>query len=500
MYSKLFVVNSGVKIVGVYPSVDGAIFVPPSGCEGLAQVRWANPKGKGKIGNINYFLVKEGSVDYDSKRQVETESVDLRREGKFHLDYTVLEHQRELGDVVRAVTVFDIIDYLGLGRNEEGFLFGPENCEYKGDENKRRKKKEDLAKKLDEIPGRQPSVRFVDYFVGPPIRVVDRPSVSLTGKQDFYECDLDINWDPSGWCIAGITKRGLINPKGECGFCYANFKHGGHPEIYNYDVKSLVEQIGAAGAERAKEGKPTRFLRLGKRVEVGAEVTREPLLNVLEACCLTGLQPIMPTKFLGWDIEVAKRFKRSNGTMLPSIGDNRLEPGAVSYERDNETRIADGLKYQEYGVRVVPYLLVVANAENGGEFFRKNFERFIFGGLGKKFSGVQLLPIALRREDLGKKMLGASWHCSPVGSNSMFGKDDYEKTRDRTRHPLKFHPSILAAVGNNTGPVRMCAHSSCITCCGGCFMPQLTGFIKRFENGASAPVGPSTGVIPSLKK
>ena len=304
-------------------------------------------------------------------------------------------------------------------------------------------------------------------------------AIQTIGKQDYYPgCLLDLNLDFARWCSSGITPDGKLAPWNSCEYCYSSHMHTGYPAAFAVEKDNLIAQIKEARIAREAEGKPTRYMRLGKRTECGSPIFRKNLINTLEACAEEGIKCIFPTKFLEFDKEVAKLLKKTDSTLLVSLGSNELEPGAVLHGRTQEARIAEGIKYLEAGIRVVPYVIVDAALPNGGKYFEKNLAE-----AKEKFPRIQILPIRLRHRERAVKILGG-WHDllkSNTGQLDLFGKPDgkYESGGDHTRIAVDIHSSLTDLINNNCGSTRMCHHSSCAEYCGMCFMPGEKPFSRK---------------------
>lgn len=463
MFGRLFTI-SGEKILGLYCNTLGASYAAPPGTKHLAHIVWRNPL-RGQDSNIDYFLAGN-SFNLKPSEVVHVNKPELNEalEGRCGVRYQILSDSKGYESLIRSVAARDIDDFLleRVKNRDKASLFS-------GKRSVKPKKEENFKS----------SIEHVLHVAGLPVKNVAHANLSLEGKQDYYPgCLLDINLDYAKWCVSGISPDGKIAGWNSCEYCYASHTHAGYPGAFYVDRKILAEQIMVARLERAKDGKPTRYLRLGKRTECGAKMFRESLLNTLEACADEGVKCIFPTKFLEFDMNVAELLKKTDSTLLISLGSDELERGAVFHGRTQEARIEDGLKYLESGVRAIPYVLVDATLPNGGNYFKKNLSVAFC-----EFPRVQILPIRLRHAKRAMKILGG-WHGllqSNCGQRDLFGEEDgkYEKGGDRTRIAVVIHPSLANLVGNNCGNMRMCHHNSRKEYCGMCFMSGEEGFARE---------------------
>ena len=262
---------------------------------------------------------------------------------------------------------------------------------------------------------------------------------------------------------------------GTCFYCYAAYKHTGYPNIFKVDKSRLVQQIREAKKERARIGLLTRYLRLGKRTEAGADIFREQILTTLEACLETGISVIFPTKYLAFNRDIAELLRKTNSTVLFSLGNDELELGAVAHGKTNEWRLEQTGKYISARVRAMPYMLVDATKENGGPWFSQNLQKAL------QFPQVQLIPIRLRHREVIRKILGCPDNILGEQGIDMFGKHfgGYERLKDGTRLHSFVHPSLEKLIDNNNGNVRMCSHNLSCTWCGKCFMSGEKGIITE---------------------
>ncbi len=218
--------------------------------------------------------------------------------------------------------------------------------------------------------------------------------ISALGKQDYVPaCLIDISVDFFQGSCATLLWKGYYAPFSRCDYCYAKGQHRDMPlkRIKKANKNDLIKQILEIRVKRNEEEKETRFLRLGKNSEAGSLLTREQLLITLEACVETDLSIIFPTKFLEFNEEVADLLRRTDAGLLYSLGNDKLEEGAVEAGCTNEFRFEQAQKYFERGVKTGLYALIDGiNFEN--PLFKANTEKAL--RLHKeKGIPVQFLPI-----------------------------------------------------------------------------------------------------------
>lgn len=304
--------------------------------------------------------------------------------------------------------------------------------------------------------------------------------ISGSGKQDYIpSCLIDINLD---FCSEGCfsTHHGVYyDPFAKCSYCYAKSHQTDTPfkSLKTASAELLVEQIKDLTLERKLEGKETSFLRLGKISEVGSKFTREQLFAALEACAITGVKPIFPTKFLEFDNGLAELLRRTSAALLYSIGNDRLEPGAAAAGCGNDFRFEQAAAYYDRMVNAGLYLLIDAiNFEN--PLFSQNIQRAL--ELQKRTGiQVQFLPIRpfgkLQLEqicgDSAKDLLAG-------GQRRLFGMSDspggYERMNNNQYSAKKVDERFKKLIV--PGKISMCHHNSECTWCGGCLHKPHTSF------------------------
>jgi len=305
------------------------------------------------------------------------------------------------------------------------------------------------------------------------------------GKQEFVpSCALEANIDFSLGCMSSWIPRESnsffdgekfynfsLSPFLECDYCYAIPKHKAFPKtIVELDRKKLKEELeGKCCLEFGSSkiyGKPIQVLRFGKRTEAGSDYTQNLLQLTLETMLETGTRGVLPTKFLRFSNDTADLLKRTNSTVLYSIGFDEFEVGARRHGFCNERRLLEARRYSESGVNTQIYLLIQGMLPSTKrelgliEFAKKNNLR------------VQLLPLRYKPKSLVRKMTGQEWDDLKEKGNSLYGADSSCwgscKVQSGTLSPQKIHQDWLNLVKENHDYVRMCHHTEEKTYCGGC--------------------------------
>ncbi len=468
MFSRL-IVSSGTNVLGLYSTREGLVFAEPPGTRHIANINWRAPKSS-RDSNIDYFIVKDMShlpFRPSETRALNGSQTEYDLESKMKFRYRFLDRDVSRVELIRRIATADVKAHIAKKDEGEGLFLPTING---------RAPISQTGYSLEGLPMYEgfPTIDFVSRIDSKPLSSSRPARIQIQGKQDFVEdCLLDINLDFAKWCVADITPDGKLAPWNTCSYCYAGHRHNGYPEFWKAEREDIAEQIILAGEERAKLGKLTRYLRLGKNTEAGAPIFRENLINTLEACLDTGIKVIMPTKFLEYDPIVAELFKKTDSTMLVSLGSDELERGTLLYGRGQEARIESGVQYHEEGVRVAGFQIVDPTLEGGGELFRENLKRAI-----ALLPRVQILPLRLRHQEKAKRMYDG-WHSIvDDGHEGLFADEDraYEKGRDGTRLAISL-TGVQDLLGKQVGEngketeVGLCHHSSCISGCSKCFMP-----------------------------
>lgn len=314
--------------------------------------------------------------------------------------------------------------------------------------------------------------------------------INDSGKQDYVpSCLIDLSIDFfRGSCITQLTPQGYYSPYSRCNYCYASGTQNDIPtlRLLSADKSDLVEQIRSFQAKRDQKGKSTRYLRFGKVSEAGSKLTREQLLTTLEACVEANLKPIFPTKFLEYDPKVAELIKKTDGSILYSIGTDELELGAVESGCNNQFRFEQAQEYHHHGIKTALYLLVEAGNSPGSPF-SNNLELAIKLHDSRGIP-IQLLPLRpLGRKQLtlvtgtiADDLLRGDQGILPFGNDhsesatKKFTPGGYFRGNNNQCIPDRIHPDILKLL---TQPdYSMCHHTPETTWCGGCLHrdPQIT--------------------------
>ncbi len=292
-------------------------------------------------------------------------------------------------------------------------------------------------------------------------------------KQKFVEdCILDLTLDFSAWCGSCVAPDGSFDPVRRCAYCYAKGNKLRFPKTRSVDSAMLAAQLKRKIQRRAETGLPTRCLRLGKKTDAGHPIFRSQLVAVLRACAEVDLPVVLPTKYGTFDAEIAAMMIGARAIFMPSLGADVLEPGALLWGMDQNARIKAGRDYQNAGVTVAPFVLIDPTQPLGGDLFRP-----VVGAVLRLFDRVQLLPIRLHSKVLARQVLGGWEELVNPGPNGEPPR--FEASKNGTRIPLRYHPSITSLIGDNTGPVRMCAHNSMKSHCGACFVPGEVGAVTH---------------------
>ena len=328
------------------------------------------------------------------------------------------------------------------------------------------------------------------------IRKIYRKHLVTSGKSSFEpSCGLEANLDFSGGCIStcmgGSTEgdyviEGLLDVFAECAYCYADYQHKTFwKTMIEFTKEQLKDELmGNCHLEYdspLKHGRPIKILRLGKTTETGSKFTRDSLMKTLETCIETGTRVVMPTKYLEYDNDVADLLKKTNSSLLYSIGWDELERGPCMHGCDNEFRLEQAVKYREAGVNSNIYLLIDLPHPPS------NREHDVLDFAEKNNIPVQLLPIRIQNKETAQFITGMTWDELRKPSSDPQGYMNGIVKKSRGGY-LKLgagngrlvaqekDPFWLNIVGNNKGDVRMCHHDQTETYCGNCFLHD--GFVR----------------------
>ena len=251
----------------------------------------------------------------------------------------------------------------------------------------------------------------------------------------------------------------------ECEYCYALYQHKIFPKsIIEIDKEQLKYELTHWNGERKVD-----VLRLGKRTEAGSRFTRNQLIATLETCIETRTQAVLPTKFLEWDLEAAKLFKKTRSVVLFSIGDDDVELGPKTHGMDNDFRIEQAMKYKDAGVNSALYLLIDASAP-----IQEKHQKIIEYARNHNLP-IQFLPLRVFSKDLAIKMNNASWD-SLKGSKDQLALFEnnctggYRLTGNGLLRAEHIDVEWNEMIEDNGGKFRMCHHNDEHTWCGTCFI------------------------------
>lgn len=352
-----------------------------------------------------------------------------------------------------------------------------------------RKDIENFAKREAKNPGITSIVYVREIIPITILRTLTQKQYLRDGKQEWvYSCSLDTNLDFSWGCISGFVPFAKASFDGnnfigyfldlfaECNYCYAGYQHKSFAKyIVNIEKEKLKEELN----NKKKALGRNIVLRLGKRTESGSIFTRNQLFTTLEACVETNTKVVMPTKYLEFDKEIARLFKKTGSTLLYSIGYDNAEKGAALHGCNNEWRLEQAVKYREHGVDAILYLLVdLPNETTDREHKILDFakENYLF---------TQLLAIRFPGKKVAREIIGGSWEDLTMNEDqlvleSINGKiHGGYKWKNNQLIAQRTHEDYSKLIGNNNHCVRLCHHNDKDTYCGSCFLKK--GFIIPTE-------------------
>jgi hypothetical protein len=442
LYSKKILAGDRV-LLGLYSSGQNVVHAIPDGTERVARVLWSDPV-TARAYAIDYFLVTSTlSINTNQTIHLGRPKNDLVVKRRIGIQISIIAPYSGMKRLLSAAAAEDILSFTDIAPS-----------------------------KVRHIPKQNFSLQTVTAIAPSSLITTRETKIVTDGKQSYVaSCLLDLYIDFSPWCVSGMTPDGYFAPWNRCLYCYGAGNAMHYPLVYSVDAQSTAEQITQAVRARAAVGLPTRVLRIGKKSDGGHPAFREQLLATLEACCRTGMRAILPTKYLESDKNVADLMKKSGSILMPSLGHDDLEPGALLHGRTQIVRVDDGVWYQDRGVIVAPFVLVDPTQKTGGLWFEPVVE------LSRKhFRRIQLLSIRIRNKELATRVLGG-WG-SLVAPGSCSTPAAFEVAGNLARIPLTYHSSITKLIGNNTGRVRLCAHNSRVSHCGACHLPGQKGIAK----------------------
>jgi hypothetical protein len=318
------------------------------------------------------------------------------------------------------------------------------------------------------------------------IKIINPFQYLRGGKQWFVpECMNEANIDFGQGCITGFVPidnswkfdgeyfHNLFSmPSGECEYCYAERQHRSFPKtIYKFDKQQLKEELlGGAKLGFQDEtplGRPVGILRFGKRTESWTPFTEEQFIGTLEACVETGTHCIIPTKFLPYSKEIADLLKKTNSSLLYSIGWDEIEKGACMWGTNNQWRLDQALKYKQAGVNSNIYFLIIGHHPPS----ERETNILNFADFGRKLP-IQLLPLRFQGKELMTKLTGDEWNNLISKQGDLFEEQPYRGSYVKERQAIllkKFDPFWTNLAKNSEGRIRICHHNDKKVYCGRCF-------------------------------
>jgi len=143
-------------------------------------------------------------------------------------------------------------------------------------------------------------------------------------------------------CASGLIDD-VYDVKNECVYCY-----GGYMRKKKCLMKTEIQE-----SDWNRYRHISNIVRIGKFSEPGHVVLRNSLLNVLKLNKKYNFRSILITKLLEFDKQIACLLTSTRSSLAYSLGREDLEPGLYKQGSTNEWRIAQALKYQRNGVRVL---------------------------------------------------------------------------------------------------------------------------------------------------
>ncbi|RLE37931.1 hypothetical protein DRJ17_05405 [Candidatus Woesearchaeota archaeon] len=210
-----------------------------------------------------------------------------------------------------------------------------------------------------------------------------KPVKLKIGKSEYIEdCVCDINLDFSSSCPSNTLPDGSFDQNNCCLYCYAGRKQHNPFDMCRYKVSPELIINGLIDfKEHMKKLKEDDFkdhgvIRLGKDSDPGTISIRENFIDALEGILQTGYRPLVITKHLDFDSEIARLLVATKANLSYSIGKDELEPGVCARGCDNEFRFSMAEMYKKAGVDVS--FRIVGDASVPPEVAKhKNFSRAI---------------------------------------------------------------------------------------------------------------------------
>jgi len=322
----------------------------------------------------------------------------------------------------------------------------------------------------------------------------------LDGGKPWYvePCLLEANLDFNDGCKSSFIpgngggsfdgdffRNYYVIKSAECVYCYSEWKHKSFPKTFKkFNPERLeAELLGEARIffnSNEPLGRKVSALRLGKNNNSWSEFFHEEFMQTLEICAKHKIPLIIPTKYLPFMPEVADLLKRTNSTLLYSIGWDEFELGAVASGSTNAWRIEQARKYKEAGLeKTTIYHMILGHMPPT----QRDLDILDFTHYGK-FMQEQLLPVRFEKGEIAKIMCNQERDVLVDSNPQMYlgfvdlpERGTYVAEANNALVCKVFDPFWLDLVKDNHGRIRMCHHHDENVYCGGCF--QSNGLIMK---------------------
>ena len=246
------------------------------------------------------------------------------------------------------------------------------------------------------------------------------------GKGEFVEgCLWNYNLDWSFSCISHMVPPGKIDdypylswsPQNECAYCYAKRANNDPVRIRRFERDMLKEQIFEINSRNKEKGlPPMKLLRVGKLSEPGHPWFMEHNIQFLELAEEMDFRTVIVTKYIPFNTKLKNRLVKTESMLQFSIGYDELEPGAVLWGADNETRFQTALEYRRKGVDVV-FRLVREAPEAPDELAMRVMNAWHDAGIPTLFT-----PLYIDSKKVAES-LGKDWNTLKSEQQSLFCDD-----------------------------------------------------------------------------
>lgn len=182
---------------------------------------------------------------------------------------------------------------------------------------------------------------------------------------------------------------------GKCTYCYGsriNFHMDGGPNfVKTYNREKIRKFIRKNNVQ---------YIRFGKFTEPGAKWTMDILRDMINLCVEENVRPIIVTKILKFDKNLAELLIKSHGIIHYSLGDDKCEPGAC-FVNTNKQRIEECAKYNNAGAKAIVRVVMDATV--------KPTEKSLYNKA--KAAGIKILltPIRCQKKTELEKWTGKSF-------------------------------------------------------------------------------------------